>query len=517
MANLPVSALGVSNAEMPLADRHASVVATIARWHEGSRKALSKLAPEVSCIEVRADLAGDIDHRDIRARFVGKLLYTLRSTAAGGHCADPPRRRQERLIAAAAGYDFIDLEAGRDLHPALLEQIPPDRRVLSWHGPAADLTSLRRTVDEMTTVRAHLYRLVPRAESQAEALLPLLALRSAGRGDLTAFASGPAGIWTRVLAARYGASAVFARLDSDGLPADGELSLDRLLAGYPLDAIYRARQTYGIIGGSTAASLSPLVHNTAYRSLGMPALFLPFSASELSRSVTALSAGLADLGLPLRGMTVIAPHKEAALALAATATPLARRVGAASLLVRTPDGWWADTEAAGVVSTLAHQQVSLAGQHAAVIGCGGAGRAAAAGLSDAGARVTLVNRGAKRGLNAARRLGLPFVALRDFHPKPFSLLIHATPVTDTLLFPTDDLNPSAIVFDLNYGAADTRLVASVRAGGYQAIDGRHMLLAELARQFQLMTSAAMPVADVARALGIPPPRAGGSGRDPGKE
>lgn len=460
--------------------------------------------PRVRCAEVRADRVdpADLDLAALRRMFPAGLIYTLRSTEEGGHCADPPNVRRRRLLTAADHFDLIDLEAARDLSAEVLDRIPPRRRVLTWHGPATDLDGLRKRSAALVGVEARLYRLAPYASTQEEALVPLRLLRELGRDDVTAYARGRAGTWTRVLAARFGAPVTFGWAgDPSG---EGELPLGRLLADYPYKLVAGAERLYGIIGGSTGRSLSPLVHNTAYRSLGLPALFLPFDAAELPRSLAVLGDGLRELGLPLLGVTSVAPHKKAALALAAEATPLARRVGTASLLVRKDiGGWWADNEAHGVVAALISGGVEIAGRRVAVVGCGGAGQAAAAGLSDAGAKVTVVNRTRSRGERAAELLGLPFAWLEEFDPRPFSVLIHATPVTDALLFPIDGLDAGTAVFDLNYGPTDTPLVAGARAAGHVTLDGRDMLVAELSRQFRLMTGHEMPTADVRAALGIP--------------
>ena len=339
-----------------------SVVATLAGRPAAGGAGLADLGRKVRCLEVRADLAGDVDPAPLRRGFSGSLLYTLRSAAEGGCCADPPERRRVRLLAAADHYDFVDLEASRDLHVDVLDRIPPERRVISWHGPATGLAGLRRRFDSLAAVAAGLYRLGAHAESQAQALVPLLLLKSLARGDVTAYAGGPAGTWTRVVAARFGAPVVFGRLDDPPAaavqaPADGEPPLHRLLADYPHQVLSRAERLYGIIGASPMMSLAPLVYNTAYRSLGLPALYVPFSTDDLRRSLDELKPGLDRLGLPLSGATVVAPHKDAALALATEASPLARRAAAASLLVRTESGWRADTEAAGVVATLASRKV----------------------------------------------------------------------------------------------------------------------------------------------------------------
>jgi 3-dehydroquinate dehydratase/shikimate dehydrogenase len=486
--------------------RPVNVVATLADRRSVTGEALAALAPDVQCVEVRADLMGDVDPSSLRDRFPGSLIYTLRDEAAGGGCACADSVRRQRLVDAADQYDFVDLAADRDLHPDVLDRIPPHRRIISWHGQAADLAGLRRRLDALTSVDAHLYRLAPKADTLAQALVPLLLLKSVGRGDVLAIARGGAGTFTRVLTARYGAPLVFGWLESPSRrgdpPADGEFPLHRLLADYPLQTLSHVQQLYGIIGASTIMGLSPLVHSTSYRALGMPALFLPFNTDELVQSLADLSAGLDQLGLPLLGATIIRPHKEAGIALATDATSTARRSASANLLVRTPAGWWADSEADGVVGALRARRIELTDRPVAVIGCGGAGRAAAVGLTRAGARVTLVNRGRQRGEFAARHLGLPFVALQDFDPGPFRVLVHATSAQDEVLFRLDGLDPATVVFDLNYRATETPLIEAAQAIGYVTVNGMEMLLAELGRQFHLMTGRAMPVAEVSAALGI---------------
>lgn len=480
-------------------------VATLTNW-PGSQQLLPLAAePEIRCIEVRADLTGDIDLASLRRSFAGTLLYTLRSTAEDGGCPDPPYLRRRRLIAAANRYDLIDLEAARDLHPDVLRRIPPQRRVLSWQGPATSPAGLRGILDQLSTTSAYWYRLAPRADTHAQALAPLRLLRSADRDDVVAYARGPSATWTRVLAARYGAPVAFGWLGESPdawARAEGELPVRRLAADYPPQVLVPANRIYGFIGGKTATSMSPFMHNMACRLLGVPALFLPFSPADLGQCLSELTAGLDELGMPLCGAALTAPHKEAALALASYATPWAHRAAAADVLVRTTDGWLADNEALTVVDVLSARNVVVAGKRAAVIGCGGSGRAAAAGLSLAGAHVTLVNRGVQRGEYASKLLGLPFVPLTEFDPRSFSVLINATPVTDTLLFKIDHTEPGTVTFDLNHRPANTPLIVAARAAGHLTINGHDMLLAEVPRQFQRMTGHRMPITEVSAALGI---------------
>jgi 3-dehydroquinate dehydratase/shikimate dehydrogenase len=460
----------------------------------------------IRCIEVRADLAGDVDSGRLRDRFAGALLYTLRSATAGGGCDDPADRRRERLIAAASHYDYVDLDADHDLHPDLLDRIPPERRVLSWYGPATDLDGLGHKLAAMTTVGAHLYRLAPAAGTMAQALTPLRLLKTIDRGDVTAYARGPIAFWTRILAARFGAAVVFGRM-GDQRPdveaqatAEGEPPVRRLVTDYPRELLVNAERLYGITGASVNGSLGPMAHNGGYRSLGLPALCLPFSCDELLPALADLRTGLDELGLPLSGLVVLTPHKDAAFTLATELTPFARRAGAAGLLLRAPAGWWGDTEAASIVSALSGNQIEVARRRIAVIGCGGAGRAAGAGLSQAGGLVTLVNRGKPRGLRAAKLLDLPFVPLDEFDPRVYDIVVHATPVNNAMPFPIDDLAPDTVVFDLSYGPTETPLATAARAAGHRTIDGRDMIVVALPRQFHRMTGHRIPTGIVRAAV-----------------
>ena len=106
-----------------------------------------------------------------------------------------------------------------------------------------------------------------------------------------------------------------------------------------------------------------------------------------------------------------------------------------------------------------------------MVGCGGAGRVAAAGLKQAGAEVALVNRGTERGGYAFRLLGLPFVPLSEFDPGDFSLVVHATPLAAESPFPVEDLRADGVVVELVYGPSPTPLMTAARERGGVAIDG----------------------------------------------
>ncbi len=144
-----------------------------------------------------------------------------------------------------------------------------------------------------------------------------------------------------------------------------------------------------------------------------------------------------------------------------------------------------------MVFALEHGGAPPRGKKAAVVGCGGAGKAAAYGLHLAGASVTLVNRNTERGKKAGAELGMPFLRLADFDPGQFDITVQATALGhhegDELAFDPRRLKPGATVIDMVYGGEPTRLLKETRSLGHRAIDGREILLFQALGQFRLMT------------------------------
>jgi 3-dehydroquinate dehydratase / shikimate dehydrogenase len=473
------------------AERTCSIVATLttAVWNErGDLRALRGIA---SGLEVRADLTGDLNVGVLRDLFDGELIYSLRSAEYGGAFVGSAAERRHCLLDAARSYDVIELEVDRDLTPELLAAVPPQRRRICWYGKARDPEGLREIFDRMATTPARLYLLAPEAETVEQAMAPLRLLARLNRSDVTAFATGHLGVCSRVLAPWFGAPVVYGGLGRDvawGLPP-----VEYLWDDYPFPALPPLEHVFGIVSRPMRASHSPRLHNAAYQALDLPALYLPMPVMEFPRSWRAICTGFEQLGLTFAGATVVAPFKEEALRMADTASEAARRTEAANLLVREGDDLRAyTTDPVGIVGALRRAGVELAGREAAVVGCGGAGRGAAAGLLSAGAIPTIVNRGRERGCYAADLLGIDYLPLARFAPENYSLIVHATPVRDEPPFAVDRIADDTAVVDLTYGPEETRLAAAVRARHQVVIDGYQVLEVEVDRQFRLLTGRSIP-------------------------
>ena len=159
----------------------------------------------------------------------------------------------------------------------------------------------------------------------------------------------------------------------------------------------------GIVGHPVAQAKAPRVLTQYLRDAGVDAVVLPFDV--LPADLGTFLAGLAP-SPSVAELVVTIPHKASSLALADAATDRARRVGAANVLQRRPDGtWFADIcDGAGLLRGLQGGEFEPSGRRALVVGAGGVGSAIAVALSDAGAEILIHDTDHTRAIELAERV-----------------------------------------------------------------------------------------------------------------
>ena len=249
----------------------------------------------------------------------------------------------------------------------------------------------------------------------------------------------------------------------------------------------------GVLGFPVAHSRSPEMHNAAFRELGLDWLYvrLPLSPSLFAETARALP------GSGYRGANVTIPHKEAALALSDDAAPAARAIGAANTLTFADGRVTADnTDAPGLLDALGEPP---AGLRCLVLGAGGAGRAAAWALREAGAaEVSVWNRTPERAERLARDLEVRHVS----RPGRADLIVNATSVgLDPSLDPADAIDalgltgvePPPRLVDLVYAEEPTAICAWAARAGAHVVDGIEVLVRQGVRSFELWTGRRAPL------------------------
>jgi shikimate dehydrogenase len=252
----------------------------------------------------------------------------------------------------------------------------------------------------------------------------------------------------------------------------------------------------GVLGHPVGHSRSPAIHEAAYAELGLDWRYvkLPVPPELFEETVRALP------GSGYRGANVTIPHKLAALRVADSASPAARAVGAANTLTFADGAIEAEnTDAGGLLDAIDRP---VAGLRAVVLGAGGAGRAAAWALCEAGAAAVAVwNRTPARAAALARELD---VDLAERPRADCDLLVNATSVgldpgtaDDAALgeLGLAGIDPPALVVDLVYRSGGRTPVQSwAERGGAGFVDGLEVLVRQGARSFELWTGRPAPLA-----------------------
>ena len=252
----------------------------------------------------------------------------------------------------------------------------------------------------------------------------------------------------------------------------------------------------GVIGSPVRHSLSPVLHNAAFRALDMDCVFLAFEVLE-GEAETAV-AGARALGI--EGLSVTMPHKAAVLPALDRLTSTAERLGAVNTIARVGSELVGDnTDGPGFLDALRLDEgFDPHGKRSLVVGAGGAARAVVLALADGGAAdIVVVNRTAERGEAAAALAGAIGRTGKAEEVSSADLVVNATPLgmgasTETP-FDTSDLGPGQLVVDLVYHPPVTPLLAAARASGAVAVNGLGMLIHQAAHAFRLWTGQEPPL------------------------
>jgi shikimate dehydrogenase len=251
-------------------------------------------------------------------------------------------------------------------------------------------------------------------------------------------------------------------------------------------------QIYGILGRPVAHSLSPVMHNAAFREFGINAVYVAFPVADLANAVAGLK------GLNIRGASVTIPVKEDIIPMLDELDPQAAKIGAVNTVVNV-DGRLVgyNTDWLGALKAL-EEKIDLAGKRALILGAGGASRAIAFGIMEKGGQVAVTDLEKDKALALSRQLWVEVVAPDYVGQYPADILINATPVgmeprSGDIPIDPDLLARFQVVMDIVYKPLETRLLQEAGARGCQVIDGLRMLIHQATEQFTLWTGRPAPL------------------------
>ncbi len=252
---------------------------------------------------------------------------------------------------------------------------------------------------------------------------------------------------------------------------------------------------FAVAGRPILHSLSPVIFGAAFRETGRGAIYTRLAVDTAAEALRL--AGELDLS----GMNVTSPLKEEILPLLDHLGPAARQIGAVNTVV-CRDGRWEghNTDPSGVRARLDTAGVGLTGARVALLGAGGAARAAVFALRAGGAdEVVIVNRSERRGQRTAEDFGVRF--------SPWDRAERALAEADlvfsclpTTVAPLDPgwLSPGQVLLDANYKSP--RLAEVARQAGCDYVGGRDWLLGQALDAYRRFVGDEPPVDTMGRAL-----------------
>jgi len=459
--------------------------------------------PAAVLTEVKRFLAA---HRDVTA------IATCRRKPFGGHFVGSLTEELETLFKAAlAGCQIVDLavESAAEAKPAQLEKFRSELRsagvalLVSFHD-FSHTHALDQAARRIEAFAPDFVKVVSTALSLADnlAVLKLIEERSLS-AHVVGIAMGEEGIVSRVLGPRAGAAFTFASPSGGEETAPGQVTVRTLRDLYRVEQLDQATRIFGVAGNPIAHSLSPLMQNTAFRREGVNAVLLPLKTRTLDDLLALVR------GLPLAGLAITMPLKQEILPHLANMDPLTARIGACNTLRVSSDGKFVgfNTDAAGVVRPL-EKRIKLKGARIAVLGAGGAARAAVFALVDQGAEVLIVNRTHETAQALAKDAKAQALTREQFARGRFDAVINTTPCgmagsKQPLPIAESELNAGLVpglIFDMVYNPLETPLLKLAKERGIPTISGVEMFVQQGARQFEIWTGKPAPEAEMQRVV-----------------
>jgi 3-dehydroquinate dehydratase/shikimate dehydrogenase len=473
--------------------RHASLAE---EWKAAAAAGVNLVELRIDCLRREPDLKRILKDRPT------PLVFTIRRGIDGGLWRGNEEKRQQLLREAVAlGVDYVDLEM--DIAPKV-RRFGKTRRIVSYHNMKTTPVDLEDVAEKCEEFDPDVVKIATAASTLAEASR-VLHLGTKGKTPTIPIAMGEIGIFTRILGAKFGAPFTYTGFNPERVFAVGMMPFQTFKRDYSYDEINGRTEVYGVLGDPIEQSLSPAIHNAAFRYFGLNKVMVPFlvPTGELPAFFKEL------LWLDLKGCSVTIPHKEAIVPLLQNKEGAVERTGTCNTVVFKDEGLVGfNTDYRAAMDSLETAMGGRENEEAAsplfdkqvlILGAGGVARSIAFGLMRRGAHLTVTNRHDERATQLAEEVGCRTVNWAARASSIADVIINATPVgmhpdvDDTPLPAAAFSRAAMVVFDTIYHPENTMLLKLARERGAMAVTGGDMFLRQAALQFKLYTGRDAPV------------------------
>lgn len=457
------------------------------------RKTCERAVEWADLIELRLDcLESTLENlTEVLQNISVPVILTFRPSEQGGH---RQLSREERLkfwnnVAPRGEQIWWDVEVD------LTDDLSPDwsRVIVSHHDFSGVPDNLNDIYNRLAATPAKVIKIAVQAHDVVDCI-PVFQLLDLDDKEAIPIAMGNSGIATRVLGPSRGAFLTYGSLDDENATAPGQLTARNLRSFYHIDKIDHETIVCGLIGLPVMHSVSPQIHNGWFAQEQLNGVYLPFEVNDLDSFMRRMvHPRTRELSWNLQGLSVTAPHKQTVMKYLDWLNPAAQEIGAVNTIAIKRDRLLGfNTDATGFIDPLLRKFSKWNSRRAAIIGAGGAARAAVWALQKLNVVTTVFARDLNKAQPLAETFGVNCEPLASASFANYDLVINTTPLGSGAYIEqspvtAEQLNGVCCAYDLIYNPADTRFLQEARKAGCHTIGGLDMLVAQAKIQFELWT------------------------------
>jgi 3-dehydroquinate dehydratase / shikimate dehydrogenase len=473
-------------------------------------------------VEIRFDCLNDGEFDSFLKQFKKKTnsvryLATFRSAEQGGKKNLSFAEREEfwRHSHIFEFTDWADLE--EDISEERLNSLwgkAFKKIIKSNHDLKGVPENLLQIYENLSNAKPNVLKIAVQANDITDTIpiWKLLKKATAENQQIIPIAMGESGKWTRILGLAHGAFMTYAALDAGQETAPGQVSARDLIEVYRVKELDEKTEVYGIVGGNTSYSMSPYLHNAAFKFHNLNAVFVPLQTQNLDEFIRRMvKPETREIELNFKGFAVTIPHKQNIIKHLDAIDETARVIGAVNT-VKIENGklYGYNTDAQGFIEPLLNSYGDLAGANVAVFGAGGAARACVYALKKEGARATIFARDLSKAKNLAEEFEVELkeipIANRKSQIANIDVLVNTTPLgtkgelENESIVTAEQLKSVKLVYDLVYNPFQTRLMSEADKVHVPKIGGLAMLVAQAIEQQKIWTGLGAPMREMSRAV-----------------
>lgn len=449
----------------------------------------------------------------IRRSFKGKFLATFRPTEQGGKRNLTVCEREEFWFDSGVPEfaDWVDFELDFPKENTSKHSVKSFEKVIK---SSHDFEKVPENLNEIYALLAAKAKTLKIAVQTADiidtiAVWKILERAKRENKQIIPIAMGEAGKWTRILGLAHGAFLTYAALDAGGETAPGQISAKDLIETYRVRELTKKTDVYGIIGCPVKHSLSPFMHNAAFKCKNIDAVYVPFEVKTPDEFIRQfIKYETREIELNIKGFSVTIPHKTAIIKHLDFIDETAGKIGAVNTVRIEDDKLYGyNTDAEGFIEPLKNVYGDLRDVNIAILGAGGAARACVYALQKENANVTIFARNVEK----AQDLASEFKAQSSKFKIPsesyehFDIVVNTTPLgtigefADKTPATAEQIKSVNLVCDLIYNPFETHLIKEAKKASVPIIGGMAMLVGQAMAQFKIWTGKDAPLKEMSAA------------------